>query len=51
MCGHVEIGEHKDIKIIKRDGGSYTAKGNSTGNPGSMLPVVTDAQPDKVQQF
>ncbi len=51
MCGHVEIGEQKDIKIITRDGGSYTAKNNSTGNPGSMLPVVTDAAPDKVQQF
>lgn len=51
MCGHVEIGEQKDIKIVKRDGGSYTAKNNSEGNPGSMLPVVTDAMPDKVQQF
>jgi len=51
MCGHVEIGEQKDIKIIKRDGGSYTAKNNSAGNPGSMLPVVTDALPDKVQQY
>ena len=50
MCGHVEIGEQKDIKIIKRDGSAYTAK--STGvNPGSMLPVVTDAQPGKVQEF
>lgn len=51
MCGHVEIGEQKDIKIIKRDGASYTPKSNSAGNPGSMLPVVTDAIPDKVQQF
>jgi putative SOS response-associated peptidase YedK len=51
MCGHVEIGEQKDIKIITRDGGSYTAKNNTTGNPGSMLPVVTDAMPGKVQQF
>jgi hypothetical protein len=51
MCGHVEIGEQKDIKIIKRDGGSYTAKSSSAGSPGSMLPVVTDAAPDKVQQF
>ncbi len=51
MCGHVEIGEQKDIKIITRDGGSYTHKSNATGNPGSMLPVVTDAMPDKVQQF
>jgi putative SOS response-associated peptidase YedK len=51
MCGHVEIGEQKDIKIIKRDGGVYTAKNNTAGNPGSMLPVVTDAMPDKVQQF
>lgn len=51
MCGHVEIGEQKDVKIITRDGGSYTAKNNGSGNPGSMLPVVTDALPDKVQQF
>ncbi|MBL4675314.1 MAG: SOS response-associated peptidase [Mucilaginibacter sp.] len=51
MCGHVEIGEQKDIKIIKRDGGAYAPKSNGAGNPGSMLPVVTDALPDKVQQF
>jgi putative SOS response-associated peptidase YedK len=51
MCGHVEIGEQNDIKIITRDGGSYKPKSNSTGNPGSMLPVVTDAMPGKVQQF
>lgn len=51
MCGHVEIGEQKDIKITKRDGGSYPAKNNTAGNPGSMLPVVTDAAPDKVQQY
>lgn len=51
MCGHVEIGEQKDLKIIKRDGSAYQAKSNSAGNPGSMLPVVTDAVPDKVQQF
>lgn len=51
MCGHVEIGEQKDIKIIRRDGSAYTAKSNSAGNPGAMLPVVTDAAPDKVQQF
>ncbi|RFZ91298.1 hypothetical protein D0C36_20425 [Mucilaginibacter conchicola] len=51
MCGHVEIGEQKDIQIIKRDGGSYSAKSNSAGNPGSMMPVVTDANPEKVQQF
>ena len=51
MCGHVEIGEQKDIKIIKKDGGSYSSKSNTAGNPGSMLPVVTDAAPGKVQQF
>jgi putative SOS response-associated peptidase YedK len=51
MCGHVEIGEQKDIKIAKRDGSSYTAKSNGSGNPGSMLPVVTDAMPDKVQEY
>lgn len=51
MCGHVDIGEQKDLKIIKKDGGAYTAKSNTAGNPGSMLPVVTDAIPGKVQQF
>ncbi|QEM09962.1 SOS response-associated peptidase family protein [Mucilaginibacter rubeus] len=51
MCGHVEIGEQKDLKIITRDGGAYTAKSNTAGNPGSMLPVVTDTMPGKVQQF
>jgi putative SOS response-associated peptidase YedK len=51
MCGHVEIGEQKDLKVITRDGGSYQPKSNGTGNPGSMLPVVTDAMPGKVQQF
>lgn len=51
MCGHVEIGEQKDVKIIKRDGSAYSAKSNAAGNPGSMLPTVTDAMPDKVQQF
>jgi putative SOS response-associated peptidase YedK len=51
MCGHVEIGEQKDIKIITRNGGSYTAKNTGAGNPGAMMPVVTDAMPDKVQQF
>ncbi len=50
MCGHVEIGEQKDMKINKRDGSAYTSK-NQSGNPGSMLPVVTDSMPDKVQQF
>lgn len=50
MCGHVEIGEQKDLKIIKRDGSAYTTK-SSGSNPGSMLPVVTDAMPDKVQEF
>jgi putative SOS response-associated peptidase YedK len=51
MCGHVEIGEQKDMKIYTRDGGSYTPKTNGSGNPGSMLPVITDVMPDKVQQF
>ncbi|MFD0793728.1 SOS response-associated peptidase family protein [Mucilaginibacter litoreus] len=51
MCGHVEIGEQKDIKIIKRDGSAYTPKNNNGASAGSMLPVVTDAMPDKVQQF
>lgn len=51
MCGHVEIGEQKDIRIIKRDGEVYTAKSNAAGNPGSMLPVVTDAMPNLVQEF
>src|SRR6201989_420459 len=51
MCGQVDLGEQKDIRIIKRDGSGYTAKSNAAGNPGSMMPVVTDAMPDKVQQF
>ncbi|NCD68307.1 SOS response-associated peptidase [Mucilaginibacter agri] len=51
MCGHVEIGEQKDIKIMKRDGGAYTARTNASGKPGSMLPVVTDAHPAEAQQF
>lgn len=51
MCGHVEIGEQKDLKIIKRDGSAYNVKTNTAGNPGSMLPVVTDAIPNKVQQY
>jgi len=37
--------------ITGREGRKFTPKPNSTGNPGSMLPVVTDAMPDKVQQF
>src|ERR1700760_3459847 len=51
MCGRVLVGENKDIIITGRDGRQFTPKPNSTGNPGSMLPVVTDAMPDKVQQF
>lgn len=50
MCGHFEVGEQKDMRIVKRDGSAYTSK-NQSGNPGSMLPVVTDALSDKVQQF
>jgi putative SOS response-associated peptidase YedK len=51
MCGRVLISETKDVVITGRDGRQFTPKPNSTGNPGSMLPVVTDAMPDKVQQF
>jgi putative SOS response-associated peptidase YedK len=51
MCGHIEIGEQKDIVITGRDGRKYTPKNKSTGNPGAMLPVVTDAMPGKVQEF
>lgn len=51
MCGHVEIGEQKDLKIITRDGSLYTPKNDSGGKPGSMMPVVTDALPTKVQSF
>ena len=51
MCGRVLVGEQKDIMITGRDGRQFTPKPNNTGNPGSMLPVVTDAMPDKVQQF
>ena len=51
MCGRVLIGENKDILITGRDGRQFKPKANTAGNPGSMLPVVTDAMPDKVQQF
>jgi putative SOS response-associated peptidase YedK len=51
MCGRVLVGEQKDILITGRDGRQFKPKPNGTGNPGSMLPVVTDAMPDKVQQF
>jgi putative SOS response-associated peptidase YedK len=51
MCGRVFVGEQKDIVITGRDGRQFKPKPNGTGNPGSMLPVVTDAMPDKVQQF
>jgi len=51
MCGRVEIGEQKDIIITGRDGRQYQPKNKSNGNPGSMLPVVTDALPNKVQEF
>lgn len=51
MCGRVLVGEQKDILITSRDGRQFKPKPNTTGNPGSMLPVVTDAMPDKVQQF
>ncbi|MBB5394262.1 SOS response-associated peptidase [Mucilaginibacter sp. AK015] len=51
MCGRVLVSENKDILITGRDGRQFTPKANSTGNPGSMLPVVTDAMPDKVQPF
>jgi len=51
MCGRVLVGENKDIVITGRDGRKFSPKANAAGNPGSMLPVVTDAMPDKVQQF
>lgn len=51
MCGRVLIGENKDIVITGRDGREFKPKTNTPGNPGSVLPVVTDAMPDKVQQF
>jgi putative SOS response-associated peptidase YedK len=51
MCGRVLIGENKDRVITGRNGRQFSPKANSTGNPGFMLPVVTDAMPDKVQQF
>lgn len=51
MCGRVLIGENKDIVITGRDGRQFKPKNTTGGNPGSMLPVVTDAMPDKVQQF
>jgi putative SOS response-associated peptidase YedK len=51
MCGRVLIGENKDVVITGRDGRKYQPKPNGTGNPGSMLPVVTDAMPGKVQYY
>jgi len=51
MCGRVLVGEQKDILITGRDGRQFKPKPNSTGNPGSMLTVVTDSLPDKVQQY
>jgi putative SOS response-associated peptidase YedK len=51
MCGRVLVSENKDIIITGRDGRKFTPKPSGTGNPGSMLPVVTDAMPGKVQQF
>lgn len=51
MCGRVLVGEQKDIVITGKDGRQFKPKPNGTGNPGSMLPVVTDAMPDKVQQY
>ena len=51
MCGRVLVGENKDILITGRDGRQFAPKANTAGNPGSMLPVVTDAMPDKVQQY
>lgn len=49
MYGRVLVAEQKDIVITGRDGRQFRPKPNSTGNPGSMLTVVTDALPDKVQ--
>lgn len=51
MCGRVLVGEQKDILITGRDGRQFKPKPNAGGNPGSMLTVVTDALPDKVQQY
>lgn len=51
MCGRVLIGEQKDILITGRDGRQFKPRTGKTGNPGAMLPVVTDAMPDKVQEF
>ncbi len=51
MCGRVLVVEQKDIAITGRDGRRFKPQPNATGNPGSMLPVVTNALPDKVQQY
>ena len=51
MCGRVLVGENKDLVIAGGNGQQFKAKSSGSGNPGSMLPVVTDAMPDKVQQF
>jgi putative SOS response-associated peptidase YedK len=51
MCGRVLVGEQKDVVITGRDGRQFKPKPNASGNPGSMLTVVTDVLPDKVQQY
>lgn len=54
MCGRVLIGENKEIERqggVRRDTMPGKVSKTSTGNPGSLLPVVTDAVPDKVQYY
>lgn len=54
MCGRVLIGENKEIERqggIRRETDPGKVSKTSTGNPGSLLPVVTDAMPAKVQYY
>jgi len=54
MCGRVLIGENKEIERqggVRRDTAPGKVSKTSTGNPGSLLPVVTDAEPTKIQYY
>ena len=53
MCGRVLISELKDKNQtgIRGDAAQGGAKKGATGNPGSLLPVVTDGLPTKVQHY
>ncbi len=53
MCGRVLISESKDKDQLGIRGEAAQGKVNKsgTGNPGSLLPVVTDGLPNKVQHY